>query len=107
VVVDWTELIRRRGCVHGREVDDVLHCAALLRFLQDTLDLIHFTWNAPYVALKQYLSVLCEPGSSTELSVREMQSSPYMPYTMQHLASRLKEVPQAGLSVLVKDMKPL
>ena len=64
-------------------------------------------WNAAYVALKQYLSVLCEPGSSAEWSVREMQSNPYLPYTMQHLASRLKEVPQAGLSVLVKDMKPL
>lgn len=79
--------------------------ALVLQFMRVPPALV--VWNAAYVALKQYLSVLCEPGSSSESSVHEMQSSPYMPYTMQHLASRLKEVPRAGLSVLMKDMKPL
>lgn len=62
-------------------------------------------WNAACVASQAVLSVLCELGASTKLSVHAMQSSPYMPYTVQHLASWLKEVPQAGLSVLVKDTK--
>lgn len=62
-------------------------------------------WNAAYVASQAVLSVLCEPGASTKLSVHAMQSSPYVPYTVWHLASRLKEVPQAGSYVLVKDTK--
>lgn len=58
-------------------------------------------WSAAYTALKRYLEFLSE--LNTDANARR---SLYLPSTMQHLADRMKEAPQAGLAVLAKDMKP-
>jgi hypothetical protein len=67
------------------------------------------TWNAAYAALKQYLEVQVESQKEAQkLSMSLDQGAPQLlPYTMQNLSSRVKELPQAALDVLSKDMNKL
>lgn len=67
------------------------------------------TWNAAYAALKQYLEVQVESQKGAQkLSMSLDQGAPQLlPYTMQNLSSRVKELPQAALDVLSKDMNKL
>lgn len=76
--------------------------ALVLQFMRVPASLT--VWSAAYTALKRYLEFLCELKTD---GGRHARRGSYFPSTMQHLSDRMKEAPQAGLAMLVKDMKPL